>query len=923
MHRTIVSTIALLVCLAPAAAQAQDGEPDTATLDRAGSLGDAPQPARPLPATFGSIASDFFSNGVAPEGDVPTAVRYTPDGARIVVAHRDSRNLVVFDAATLTFAGEVALSGGPADLAISSSGTRAVTANQFEDTASVVDLVTLTEIAVVPVGDQPGLVRITPNGATAVVGNTVSQDVSVIDVATATETLRIPGAGFAATLSAAFEPGVVTMSFYDLALVDDTTAIAPDSINDEIDFFDLATGAVSSIPSLADPREIAVTPNGATAVVTHFGSVQQITVVDTATQAITKTIPVGQNLWGPITIRPDGSKAVAAILNACVVVDLATNAVSPSLNTATVNALRTTADGNYALGVGFRGPLISYATETIVKELNNVVSTAVGDVAPVGTQGAMAANTFGEDLIVVRTNGAAGFLEAQLTSGAPPEGDRARFVAVSCDAQCAVTSNVLSDTASIVDLQTGATSIVAVGDRPAEVEITPSGTTAVVANLDSPFVSVIDLGTQSVTNVPTSTRNSEVEISPDGQFAYVAVVVADGVWRIDLGTNTVSGPKLTTGQMGSVGYAFQQSSGLTLSHDGATLVACNSFDDTITVIDTAAWSVVATVPVGDFPTRALFSANDGRVFVANRDGDTVTVVNNAGAASATLTTVAVGDSPFEMDLSPDGRTLYVLSTNDDAVGVVDLVTNQMVTTFQLPEAPQGLWLNEDGTRLHVASGTWTASIGPGPATAFNTFGWFTSIDPATGIVTNEIDTGLPPASMVVDDCGTIALVASPLGDGFTRVRLDAAATTTPYGCGVNPAGSLTVLSGLAAPGGAITFGVDNPLGTQPAGSVPLVAISSAPDASFPCGTSIPTWGMSAPGATGELLIDFVPPNPFLFVLGPPWAGPGSPAGVVVVVPANCALVGKSVYVQGALVDPFGTLGITIGLAGALEVVFGT
>ncbi len=912
--------------------QAEDGEPLLHVVDDGGSaqLGVPPAGARASGGTFAlgtsacaGVTADFLANGVPPEGDTPTAAAFTPDGSKIVVAHRTSSNVIVFDAATQAFLQEISVTGSPNDLAISSDGVHAVTANVWEDTVSILDLAAGTEVAVVPVGNQPGIVRITPNGLTAVVGNTVDQTLSVVDVATATETHQIAGCGFVSLVAATFEPGVITATFSNFELIDDTTAVQADFYNDELDFFDLAAGTVSSIPCDADPREIAITPDGTTAVVAHTSSVQRISVVDTATQSIAKTIATGIDLRGPIAIRPDASKAVASVQNAVVVVNLATDAVSPSLSTASVNGLRTTADGDYVLTIGFRGSLVSFASETVVKDLNNIVAAWVGAVSPTDPRGVLIANHNGEDMLVVNTNGAAAFLEAQVTSGPPPEADNTRMAAVSADGSFAVTTNVLSDNASILDLDTGALlGLVDVGNRPADVEITPDGSLAVVANLDSTFVSVIDVAAQTVTNVTTSTRNSEVEISPDGQFAYVAVVVSDGVWRIDLTTKTVAGPKLPAGQMGSVFYLFQQASGMTLSHDGATLVTCDSFDDTITVIDTASWSVVATVAVGDFPTRATFSPDDGTIYVANKNADTISVVNNAGAASVTTGTIAVGDQPFEMVVSPDGGTLYVANANDDSVGVVDLGFGVMTSTVPLPEFVQGLHLNADGSCLYAVSGTWSVTIGPGPMTSIAQAGFFSAIDTASLAVVNELDTGLPPGMLAFDDCGTVGVVPSPFGDGVTRFRVGPPAAATVYGCGVNPAGSMSILSGTPALGQTVELGLDNPLGTQAAGSLTALGLAFAPDPSFPCGTPVPGLGMAGPGAAGELLLSVLPPDPFDVVVGPLWTGPLAPASILLPVPGDCAFLGVKLYAQGVIVDPTFSAGVGIGLTDAVELELG-
>ncbi len=724
----------------------------------------------PSPGTSGrTITAEFIPTGIDPEGDTPSGVAMTPDGAKIVVAHRDTRNLVVLDAATRVFEREIALSGSPNGVAISPDGTRAVTPNVFEDTASIIDLTTGSEIAVVAVGDQPGVVRIAPDGTIAAIGNTVSGSISVIDIATAVELRRIAGVGFVGSIGISFEAGVITFSPSEFEFAGNSTLVHPDYYGNRILIVNTSTGAVTPLTSSNTPRGVAVTPDGTKAVVTHTGAVQILSVVDPAVPAIVNTIAVGADLGGPVTIDPTGTKAVVAVLNACRVVNLTTGGVSPSLATASVNQLVTTADGGYALGVGFRGSLISYATETVVRELNNVVSTALGAVSPAGPRAAMVANLFGEDMLVVNTNGAGGFIEGVIASGPPPEGDKARTAAVRPDGSEAVAASILSDNVSIVDLQTSATAaILPVGNRPAEVAITPDGTKAVVANLDSDFVSVIDLLARTVTNITITTRGGEVEISPDGQYAYVAVVTSDGVWRINLQTLSVAGLKLTTGNMGSISYAFSQTSGMTVSPDGATLVTCNSFDNTISIIDTGTWAVVKTLTVGTFPVRATFSPDNSLIYISNRESDSITVVANAGGSSTVLSSILVGDWPFDMVVQ--GSTLYVSNFQSRNIGVVDLVGGAMTATIPLPDPPAGIALDPAGAFLYATSGTWSVTLGPGPVFSIAKSGQFTIIDTGTRTIVDQALTGLPPAMLAFSPTAGIAAAPSPFGDGITVVN---------------------------------------------------------------------------------------------------------------------------------------------------------
>lgn len=140
-----------------------------------------------------------------------------------------------------------------------------------------------------------------------------------------------------------------------------------------------------------------------------------------------------------------------------------------------------------------------------------------------------------------------------------------------------------------------------------------------------------------------------------------------------------------------------------------------------------------------------------------------------------------------------------------------------------------------------------------------------------------------------------------------------------YGSGLNPTGSLTVLSGNAQLGTVLTLGVDNPLGTQAAGSLSFVAVSVGTAPGFPIGIPLSGYGMAAPGSVGELLIHagtLVVP----IQLGAPWTGPGQPAPVVLHIPALPGLAGLTLYAQGALLD---TAASWIGLTEAAMLVLGS
>jgi len=851
-----------------------------------------PPPSRrkPNPAYLSGSAplmSAFVSVNVPPEGDTPSEIAFSADGANIVIAHRDSHNLVVFDAATRAVLQVIDVTGSPNSLALSSDNVHAVTANLFEDTASILDLVAGVEVAVVAVGDQPGIVRITPDGTTAIVGNTLDGSLSVVDIQTASEVRVIQNAGF--TQITSFGAWGVTYRFTDFALTpDNTTIIFPDNFGQLINFFDIATGSATGIVPDPSPYGIDLSPDGTSCVIAHSHPESRVTVVDVATQSITKTIAVGGPAASvpPIVIDPSGTKCVVTVLNGVRVVNLVTDLVGGVLSTGSVRSLGTTADGLFCVVGNYQASLVSYTSESIVASLMSSTTPDGLAVSPADARAATIHALRKEHMEVLDVSGPGGSLEGGVPTGPEPEGDKARGVAVSADGTTAVVINNHSQNATVIDLLTASISdVVPTGERPGGVALTPDGGTAVVANLDSSFATVIDLVTGTPTNVDISRRGSAVVISPDGQYAYIPVVAdGDGVWRIDLNTMSVDGGKIFTGNMGGVGYVFDTASGIALSHDGATLVTCGSFDNDVSIIDTATWTELARVSVGAFPTRAAFAPNDATIYVSNKNNDTVSLVSNAAGASAVTDTISVGDQPFELTTNPSGTTLYVANFNARTISVIDLSGNTVTNTIVLPQPggvgqPVGLHATLDGTRLYVAANGAD----------------YHEIDTATLTITETLNTGLAPTMLCYSEANQAGYMPSPLGgDGISIVsRGSKAVCAVRNGGGMNPSGFACVSDPIIGMNWETTVDVATPAASA---SFVLMALGG------------PTMGAVLSGfVTGELLA--LPPFHGID------AGVGSHS---IAIPANASFVGQSFSTQGATLQSG-----FVQLNNAIDITIGT
>jgi len=703
---------------------------------------------------------EFVPTGTEPEGDSPSDIEFSPDGAMIVIAHRDSQNLTVFDSGNLQDVLTIPVTGSPNDVAIGPSSTIAVTANIFEDTASIVDLVAGEETDVVELGcDQPGEVEIAPDGTFAIVLCTMDGTFAVVDIATAAvgDTVVLEGIG----ASTSFGVWAIAYSFSPFVITPDSgTLIAPLPYADPdpgVAFVDLGTLVEDFVVTTDNPWSIALSEDGQTAVVAHGYPNTDVTVLDVPTRAIDLVMQTGGDATTspPLAITPDGTRACVAVQNSVRVLDLVSETASADLTSGTPGSLYTTADGDHCFVGAWNGPLIDYAAETVVATLLDSTTPDYAAASPTEPLAATAHILRKETMEVVNVDGADGYYVAEVPTGEPPEGDKARRVAVTADGSLAVVIHNHSKNAAFVDpAGLEVLGYADLGERPGEVEITPDGSLAVVTNLDESFVTVIDLETFEPTDIEISRRGGQVEISPDGSHAFVGVVAdGDGVWRIDLDDLVVDGTKISTGEMGGVAGGFDASSGMRLSHDGATLVTCNSFDNTISVIDAESWQIQASVPVGTFPVRAEFSPDDSEIYVSNWDGASVTVVENAGSESAALETIAVGENPYEIEVHPLWPVIYVGNYTGKSVSVVDLDAGETTDTIPLPETsdagqPVDLALSASGTFLFAAC------MG----------GDVHRIDTYELEIAETVNIGLAPAQIVYSEATRCVHVPSPYGD---------------------------------------------------------------------------------------------------------------------------------------------------------------
>jgi YVTN family beta-propeller protein len=107
--------------------------------------------------------------------------------------------------------------------------------------------------------------------------------------------------------------------------------------------------------------------------------------------------------------------------------------------------------------------------------------------------------------------------------------------------------------------------------------------------------------------------------------------------------------------------------------------------------------VIASIPVGDYPVRAVITANGAEVYVSNYGSNTVSVIDTT--TNKVSRTLQVGLQPSGLAMTPDGSRVYV-GQNDGKISVIDVRTKAL-DAVDAPGKVSDLAMTPAG-RLYVA-----------------------------------------------------------------------------------------------------------------------------------------------------------------------------------------------------------------------------
>lgn len=230
----------------------------------------------------------------------------------------------------------------------------------------------------------------------------------------------------------------------------------------------------------------------------------------------------------------------------------------------------------------------------------------------------------------------------------------------------------------------------------------------------------------------------------------------------------------------------------------------NYTDGTVSVVDTANQSVVATIPVA--PSNSALSgvtvtADGSKVYVTWSTSSSGTVTGMVSAIDTTTNSVVatiagVGAGPAGLAVTPDGRKLYVgdIDFSDSNVYVIDTATDTITGTIPVGIQPRGVAVTPDGSKVYVANKiSNTVSV----------------IDTATDTVIATVPVGAAPFYLAVTPGGSEVYVGNDEGHSVSVISTatNTVTSTIPVGSAAFP------WTAAASPDGSKVYVSDNCVGS--------------------------------------------------------------------------------------------------------------
>jgi YVTN family beta-propeller protein len=133
--------------------------------------------------------------------------------------------------------------------------------------------------------------------------------------------------------------------------------------------------------------------------------------------------------------------------------------------------------------------------------------------------------------------------------------------------------------------------------------------------------------------------------------------------------------------------------------DESTLPPPDKSADGIGVFDVAQNKVVRVIKGGSDPENFDVSKDGAELFISNEDDSAVSAVDIA--SGTVVKSAKVGEQPEGVKVTPDGKLVYVTSEETGTISVFDPDAGKIIKTFKVGHRPRSVAFLPDGSRAYV------------------------------------------------------------------------------------------------------------------------------------------------------------------------------------------------------------------------------
>ena len=521
------------------------------------------------------------------------------------------------------------------------------------------------------------MVEVSPDGNYAYIACDINDQCEVIDLQNLTQLTPIADFPISLiTFSWVSTGGRSTFKFSRFAVSQDGNHLIVGNADNDVLFIDPLSGTIDyNVSGIPNCYVTSLSGDGTkTVALSDFNNIFQAFQIDNSSYTISASVELTGNYMATydVAVNPDGTKAFVGIgNNSSAIVRFQSSDFITFSQTYTPFWMGTSPDHHYAVSGQYRFSIMDFENETMIDQLQGYTQD-FGCISPVANK------VVGYDPL--RYEGAYFFdfetpndiqYNGRTLAGLPPEADTPYRIAISEDGTKAITSNSLSESASIIDLTDySVAAVLDLGEKSDAISITHDSQWAIMGGYDLNTIKIIDLVNEELAGtLYTGQRPLMVAIAPDDAYAYIGNLKQNSVSFVELdGAASTEIVEIPTGVIGLSWAAFGVRSSVEVDPTGQYVLVAASFADQVQVIDIAQQQIVANLNVGTFPLKIAFNETGEYACVTNYNSDSYSIIHLDGAASSVVGTFPAGDGPLRLAYNPV----------DDEFGIINYSTKTVI-----------------------------------------------------------------------------------------------------------------------------------------------------------------------------------------------------------------------------------------------------